>query len=278
MLKQRVWTAVVMALLFLSATFTLPLYALAVLFGLVAVAGSWEWATLASWRGLWGSVAFAGIQSIMLALSAFYFFWLEEWSIPVVQPFVGVGCLFWSIAFLLVQAYPAGARFWRHRVTRTLVGWFVLTTAWLSFVYLASAEHGRLLVVMMVVLVVCADIGAFFSGKMWGRHKLAPDVSPGKTWEGFWGGLVAVIFVTTAIWIFLPNTYTHIPLVSALLMGVATGGASVVGDLTLSMAKRASGMKDSGALLPGHGGLLDRLDSLCAAAPVFTLALILVYQ
>ena len=130
--------------------------------------------------------------------------------------------------------------------------------------------------VAMVLVVVVADIGAYFSGKAFGRHKLAPKVSPAKTWEGFWGGVLACLVLSVVAWYLLPAQMGHIALGSVVIVVLITGVASVVGDLTVSMVKRESGVKDSGNLLPGHGGVLDRLDSLCAAAPVFALGLLMV--
>ena len=104
---------------------------------------------------------------------------------------------------------------------------------------------------------------------------MAPKVSPGKTWEGLWGGLAGVMLLTVIVVMKLPQHLSHLPVASLMLLGLALAGASVLGDLTISMVKRTSGVKDSGILLPGHGGLLDRIDSLCAAAPVFALGLIL---
>ena len=127
----------------------------------------------------------------------------------------------------------------------------------------------------MVLVVAAADIGAYFAGKSLGKHKLAPDVSPAKTWEGFWGGELTVALVGVLLWYLLPAQGSHIGLPAVMAVVLATGMASVVGDLSVSMVKRESGTKDSGSLLPGHGGVLDRLDSLCGAAPVFALGLLL---
>ncbi len=130
--------------------------------------------------------------------------------------------------------------------------------------------------VAMALIVATADIGAYFSGKSFGKHKLAPDVSPSKTWEGFWGGVLACLFLSLAVWYLLPVQKQHIGLFSVVTVVLITGVASVIGDLTVSMVKRQSGIKDSGNILPGHGGVLDRLDSLAAAAPVFALGLLMV--
>ncbi len=130
--------------------------------------------------------------------------------------------------------------------------------------------------VAMVLITATADIGAYFTGRRFGKHKLAVSVSPSKTWEGFWGGLAACALLALILWSLLPSHAAHIGLAAVVLVTVMTALASVIGDLTVSMVKRESGVKDSGSLLPGHGGVLDRLDSLCGAAPVFALGLVLV--
>ena len=121
-----------------------------------------------------------------------------------------------------------------------------------------------------------ADIGAYFIGHALGKNPLVPDVSPAKTIEGLWGGLLGVFALGATVWWLLPPEYAHIHPAEVFLISLFCGGSSVLGDLTVSMFKRESGCKDSGSLLPGHGGLLDRLDSICGAAPFFALALILV--
>jgi len=165
--------------------------------------------------------------------------------------------------------------FWRTRAMRNLMGLLVLALAWMAAVYLVSLPRGGGLIVVMVLIVATADIGAYFSGKTWGRHKLAEVVSPKKTWEGFWGGLSACVVLALLLWSQLPSQQAHVSLAAVLVVVLATALASVVGDLTVSMVKREAGVKDSGSLLPGHGGVLDRLDSLCGAAPVFALGLLL---
>jgi phosphatidate cytidylyltransferase len=120
----------------------------------------------------------------------------------------------------------------------------------------------------LLMLVIGADIGAFFTGRNFGRLKLAPHVSPGKTWEGAIGGLCAVAFVALG-----GALYFGLPALPCVAFGCAVGIFSVVGDLTESMFKRSAGLKDSGGLLPGHGGILDRIDSVTAAAPLYALGL-----
>jgi phosphatidate cytidylyltransferase len=128
---------------------------------------------------------------------------------------------------------------------------------------------------VLVVIVAASDIGAYFAGKTFGKHKMAPNVSPAKTWEGFWGGVAAAATLSLVLYAMLPAQVAHISMAAVAAITITTGLASVVGDLTVSMVKRESGVKDSGTLLPGHGGLLDRLDSLSGAAPVFALGLLL---
>lgn len=275
MLQQRIITAVIMAGLFLLTVVTLPVVAMAVLLLIVATLGGWEWAALAGWEKPAVKVVYALGVPLFAAVFWFVCDLSGQPSQSLVRPYMGFAGLLWSLAMLLVKSYPQGQWLWQHWIVRSVMGWLFLSLAWLSVVYLLTLNNGPLLLTLLIVLVASADVGAFFTGKSFGKHKLAPAVSPGKTWEGLWGGLVCVLAVTTLVWFNLPNSYSHLRIESLLLAGLATGGASVLGDLTFSMFKRCSGVKDSGSLLPGHGGLLDRLDSICGAAPVFTLALML---
>ncbi|MEJ2288325.1 MAG: acetate uptake transporter [Deinococcales bacterium] len=189
--------------------------------------------------------------------------------------FFSYGAFWWSFALLWVRSYPASAVLWNSRFMRSVMGLLILAPAWLAAIYLLSYPRGGALMVVLVLVVASADIGAYFSGRALGRHKLAPQVSPAKTWEGFWGGLLAVALAAVLLWSLLPVQAAHIGLAAVLAVTLTTALASVVGDLSVSMVKRQSGAKDSGSLLPGHGGVLDRLDSLCGAAPVFALGLLL---
>ncbi len=275
MLRQRVITAVILALVFLAAVAILPLNALALLFGAVAAAAAWEWSSLAGWTQPWQHGLYS-LCFILLLGGLWLGYGFNEAPAPeVFQPWLGVACLFWSLAMLLVESYPRTAWLWRSAVARSFMGWLILAATWLASLFLLTLPGGSLLMVVLVLGVATADIGAYFSGRQWGRHKLAPSVSPGKTWEGFWGGLAGVMTLTLLIITVLPRHLSHLPIVTLVLIGLALAGASVLGDLTVSMVKRVSGVKDSGVLLPGHGGLLDRIDGLCAAAPVFALGLIL---
>ena len=152
----------------------------------------------------------------------------------------------------------------------------MLPATWLAVSICLTLPSGPAVLFLLILTVATADIGAYFAGRRFGRHPLAADISPAKTWEGFWGGLLCVMVLVTLVWHNLPLSQLHLGWGSLLALGLATAGASVVGDLTVSLLKREVGLKDSGSLLPGHGGLLDRLDSICGAAPVFALGLLLV--
>ena len=154
-----------------------------------------------------------------------------------------------------------------------VMGALVLAPAGLAVVYLLSYDSGGLLLLFLVILVAAADIGAYFAGHRWGRRKLSPEVSPGKTWEGFLGGMASCTLLAVLTYLFVTADRLSLPATLAIVLCAAL--ASVLGDLMESMVKRHRGVKDSGVLLPGHGGFLDRIDGHTAAAPVFALGLIL---
>ena len=275
MLRQRIITAVILAGVFLASVAFLNMNWLALLFALISVAAAWEWAALAGWstpvlRWLYSLILFCAMASLWFLCELG-----DDPARALIQPWLGVACFFWSVAMLLVESYPRSTWLWRSPFVRTMMGWLILSATWLSSVFLLTLPYGPVLMVVLVLGVATADVSAFFVGKKWGAHKLAPAVSPGKTWEGLWGGVLGVMVVTGVIASLLPLSLSHLALPSIFVLGLAFAGASVVGDLTVSMVKRIGGVKDSGVLLPGHGGVLDRLDSLCGAAPVFALGLIL---
>lgn len=274
MLKQRVLTALILATGLILAVIYLPLPILAGVIGLVVILGGWEWSRLAGWQGVPSRLVYIALLAVSM-LTLYRYCSLDKAPRPEqVQPFMGLACLWWSIALLWVKSYPGSAVIWRTMLMRSLMGLLTLALAWLAAVYLLSLPRGSLLMIGLVIVVAAADIGAYFSGRRWGRHQLAPAVSPGKTWEGFWGGVLCTAFLALLVSYALP-TDSHPGVLALFVIILATGLASVVGDLMVSMVKRESHVKDSGSLLPGHGGILDRLDSLSAAAPVFTLGLLL---
>lgn len=259
MLKQRVLTAAVLAPLAIGGVFFLPLdlfqwFVLAV----IAIAG-WEWANLSDLR--------PQVQRVVYALAVAVALWIVFNSPP--GPVLALAALFWLLALFWVCRFPASGGQWQGLVQRALIGLLVLLPAGVALVVLKGMAASNQLLVLLFLLVWGADIGAYFAGRRWGGAKLAPNVSPGKTRAGLYGGLVTSLLITlvAGVWWQLPPD----SLAVLLLVGLVTALASVLGDLLESMFKRHRGIKDSSALLPGHGGVLDRIDSLTAAAPVFAL-------
>lgn len=267
MLKQRVITALVMAAVFISVLFLCPPLVFAVFVGAVTVIAAWEWANLCHLTNAPARIAYTffifAVAAALLTLSH-----LVGW--PQLQQILIVSCVWWALALLWIQGYPTSAVLWQSTWMRMAMGVLVLIPAFLSLVHLRNSPDGHWLVIAVVLVVAAADIGAYFAGRRFGRHKLAPNVSPGKSWEGVIGGLLAVAALGIA---FAASRGLPLGLVLALVVPAAL--VSVVGDLLESMLKRFRGIKDSGQILPGHGGVLDRIDGLVAAVPIFTLAMII---
>jgi len=273
LLKQRVLTAIVLALLVLGTLFGLPAPWFALFAAGVILVAAWEWANLAA-AGRWLGLAFYGLMAAAMAwMFAGLGFVEPPLHLELVKQLLLVGCAWWAVALLWVQGYPSSALLWGSTPVRLAMGMLVLLPAWLALSWLVTLEQGHWLVILVVLTVACADIGAYFCGRAFGRRKLAPEVSPGKTLEGFGGGLVLVLLVISVV-IALSPSQRHLWL-QWTVVEVFTVLASVLGDLLESMVKRHRGVKDSGKILPGHGGILDRIDSLTAALPVFALLYLL---
>ncbi len=272
-LKQRIVTAIVLAGFLIAALVYLSLIQVAVIFGAVLLLAGWEWSRLAGL--LSNATRSAYVVMVLISVVALYVFcgFHATPDSDRIQSVFGVACLWWAIALLWLMGYPNSAQLWGTPFMRIIMGWLVLLPAWLGMVYLLSREGGVYLVLALVIVVAAADIGAYFVGRQWGSHKLAVAISPGKTWEGFFGGLLTSVVCVLAMWSFAD--LKEFPLTVCLVIGVFTALSSVVGDLVVSMVKRLAQVKDSGSILPGHGGVLDRIDGLTPAAPVFALGMIL---
>jgi phosphatidate cytidylyltransferase len=263
MLRLRILTAVILGSVLLVGLFVLKPQWTVLAFGAVLVIGAWEWAGFGGLRGAPARLAYACSIALLLLLS---WRWTNETAHLLVL--LSIACLWWAVAFLWVVLAPE-----RHQPRLALLcGVPVLVPAFIALARLEIASHGYVrgpqIVLWLVFLVIAADIGAFFVGRQLGRHKLAPRVSPGKTWEGAVGGLCTVALVAWG-----GAVHFGLPTGPSVAFGCAVGVFSVVGDLTESMFKRSAGLKDSGVLLPGHGGILDRIDSVTAAAPLYALGL-----
>lgn len=274
MVKQRVITALVLALVFAACLFVLPPAGFNT-FTLVAFSiAAWEWARLCGFEARPARVAYAAASVGVVALLLWYAL-DSQWGIieSRFRMILMVACAWWALALLWVQTYPSSALLWKSPWVRAIIGLLVLAPAWCGLVYLKALANGGGWIALVVLVVAAADIGAFFVGRKWGRHKLAAQVSPGKTWEGFFGGLAANVVVALVLAVILKQGVSGLG--TLLLIVLATSLASALGDLLESMVKRHQGVKDSGNILPGHGGVLDRIDGLTAALPVFSLLLLL---
>ena len=270
MLKQRIITAIVLATFFLLVLFGLSPAAFTMVMALVVGLAAWEWSTLAGFDTRVSRSAYVvGVLAILAALNGWLGFNAGSLSAAGVRSLLAWACCWWAVALLWIQGYPSSALLWGRCWLCGIMGVAVLIPTWVALAVLVHADDGTWLVLGAILLVALADIGAFFVGRTWGRHKLAVQVSPGKTWEGLAGGMFAVGLVIVPFALYKSDGQGQ--LWAWLLLAGATGLASVTGDLLESMVKRHRGVKDSGTILPGHGGVLDRIDGLTAALPVFSL-------
>lgn len=260
MLKQRVMTALVLAPLVLAGLFLSGFEVFKLFVALIVALGAWEWSNLS---GLLSAVSRFAYTALVCALIA-----LANFVSPAgeFELFLSVSVLFWLLALYWVLKFPSVTA-WQAVWNRGLIGLLLLVSSWMALVSLQRHPGGDELLLMLLLLVWGADIGAYFAGKTWGNKKLAPNVSPGKTRAGLWGGLASCMLIAVTFVIYLE--LDAVTGVSLLVLSVVAGLASVLGDLFESMLKRYRGIKDSSHLLPGHGGVLDRIDSIISAAPVF---------
>lgn len=263
MLKTRVITALILAPTALAAIFLLPIAWYALLFWVVGGLGAYEFAGMA---GLTRPLARWGYVAVYTLLAAI------TWALqPLMQFGLWVGELVWVFAIIAVLAYPAGASVLRRGWLTGPAGIVICWAAWIALVSIRSAPDGSLWLLWLLLLVWGADVGAYFCGRSFGRTKLAPAVSPGKTWEGVFGGFL-LASLTCGVILQLMGRFN----LGWLFIMLALVAVSVFGDLFESVLKRIRGIKDSGSLVPGHGGVLDRIDSVIAVLPCF--ALILIYS
>ncbi len=269
MLKNRVLTALVLAPLAIAAILFLPDQWFALLWGVVIAVCAWEWSNLA---GLATIPARASFLAICVGIMTSYQQWagdMEEWlAWPVVA--------WWFLFSILLRKYPAKLLEVKYPLgVKLFVGLFILVSSWILMVW-TQHNLGSKQLLYLFMLVWLADIAAYFGGKRWGVTKLSPEISPGKTVEGLYVAMLAVaLFALAVAGVLYANeagTFTRFDPVQTLdfmVFSIVVVVISVVGDLFESMAKRVRGVKDSGVILPGHGGVLDRVDSLIAAVSVY---------
>jgi phosphatidate cytidylyltransferase len=267
-LKQRVITAVLLVAGFLLLLFnTSPLWFSLAVVPVVVLAG-WEWCNLAGIKAALSKFFYLSALVICLAASALWLDLSGSLDMARGQDFALFASILWAVIFLWVQGYPSSAILWSAKPILVILGLLLLTSTWVAILLIVHQPQGQWLLLLAVGVVALADIGGYVAGNLFGKHKLAPVISPGKTWEGFFGGLFFQLLLIIVLMLFFPFKVTPLMLV-VLIIPVSL--YSVLGDLFESMLKRHQGVKDSSQILPGHGGVLDRIDGLMAALPLFIL-------
>lgn len=260
-LKTRLLTAAVLIPLVIWGVLVLPAHYFSLLLAAAVAQATWEWSALAGitrlfWRALY-------VLLLLLIL-----WWINTLAAPLILTAAVAG---WLLATVMVVCHPAGVTLLSRRSVAAAAGIGVLAPAWFAVVHLHALPQGPYAVLFLMVLVWSADGAAYFAGRRWGKARLAPSISPGKTWAGVWGALAATLLIAPVAGI--AGGLEQPRLMGFIVLCLTTVILSIVGDLFESIYKRIRGVKDSGRLLPGHGGMLDRIDSLTAAAPVFMLGL-----
>jgi phosphatidate cytidylyltransferase len=287
MLLKRIITASVLASLIALAVFKLPMEYFSLVIGLVTLLAAWEWSNLAGVTSLVKRVLF--LLVLILPMLGIHF-WTQileliaqalDW--PDVRDYSGIlewlvipPVLFWILVMILIRNTPTGVLNLTLKARyKVFIGWFVLLSAWM-FLSRLRAFYGTEMTMYFLILIWVADISAYFAGKKWGKTKLAPEISPGKTVAGMYGALIAGL--VCAVVLSLIYGFNLMIASDFMLLSVLTVLISIYGDLFVSVVKRQRGVKDSGSLLPGHGGVLDRIDSLIAAIPFFYGCIFFIYR
>ncbi|MES2489088.1 MAG: phosphatidate cytidylyltransferase [Pseudomonadota bacterium] len=269
MLMQRVITALLLLPVLLGMIWFAPTPWLYVFFSAAGLMIAWEWTGLMKWTGQ--SVR----RYVYVAAMAIVLF--AVWVAPSeYRPWLfGAAIVWWIFTFTLVSGFPQN--FQRHPpsdAAMSALGLLLISSTLLALATLHAMPNGVMRLIYLFFLIFAADTGAYFAGRTFGKHKLAPNVSPGKTIEGAIGGVLLC-----GAWALIGGHYIFQAqgdaLIALFVLSMVVAVFSIVGDLTESMFKRVAGIKDSGNILPGHGGILDRVDSILAAAPVMVLGLLL---
>jgi phosphatidate cytidylyltransferase len=254
MFRQRL----LMTLILIPAVIALIFYAPSLVFAgfllclLIGMSHEWQqFFQLASGNEAWFKTLLIAFGAILVFLGFVFFLYLD--------------LAFWLFALVVITAYPKFKQCWAHAGFIAANAWILLGVSLAILYQWQGNEDGRIQLLAVMALVWAADIGAYLVGRKWGKHKMIPLVSPGKSWEGLIGGLFSVGMVA-CFEIYFIDPFSPI---QWFVVSLVTGFFSVFGDLWISLLKRQVGLKDTGSIIPGHGGLLDRLDSLLAAIPIF---------
>jgi phosphatidate cytidylyltransferase len=264
-LVKRVVTGSILAAVIVAATLSLPSPWFALLIAAFVVVGAWEWSGLAGWPSPLARLAYSTGFAVVLLGAA----WLLRSAAGTLALLLG-GLVWWLVALAWVVRIQQGlsVNVLDSALVRCVAGWLILAPAWGAIVRLhTGSESGALMVLYLLLLIATADSAAYFVGRRLGRRRLASNISPGKSVEGVAGGLTAVAALAVAVGL-IADLASPLGFV---VLSLITAAVSILGDLTESVFKRRAGLKDSGSIVPGHGGILDRIDSVTAAAPVFVL-------
>lgn len=269
MLETRVITALVIIPLLVSAVLLLSVKSLAFIFGVVIIIGAWEWSRLSGFTSMISRLAYIAL-TIFIMLQSYN--WIEQ---PKLLSYMLYAVFIWWLFAFLWLTITSPDKLLANVLNvyiRGLIGLILLVPAWLSLLALhTQGNNGPYLLLAFFILIWVADSGAYYSGKIFGCRKLAPVISPGKTIEGVYGALFAAFLASIIIALFLDYNFLQIIIFSSITLFCII--FSIIGDLFESVAKRNAGIKDSGTFFPGHGGVMDRIDSLTSAAPLFLLSL-----
>jgi phosphatidate cytidylyltransferase len=259
MFKQRLITSLILIPLVLFILFYAPSIIWTGLIALLIIACGWEWLQLIPLHNKYLRIVFMASLLILMFLIGYV---MNYWLI--------VGLILWGGIIVAELTFPQSKHYWGFKGIVVGLALILLPLVFQSLVYIYQQPQGKTLFLYVLFIVWAADIGAYLAGKLWGKHKLIPKVSPGKSWEGALGGLLLALLITSAGYCYFKPVNAFAWLVLALAMILI----SIAGDLFISMLKRRVGLKDTGTLIPGHGGFLDRLDSLIAVSPLFYFGLL----
>lgn len=263
LLKKRIFTSLVLAPIVLYIVFAFNSEAFALISAIIVLIAAYEWARLIGCNKTWRRLFYTLLMLMALVMLPLV---LKQWLLPI-------AACWWVMAFFIIIYYPKSIKILDNKPVKAVTGLLVLSPCWVAFNILHAATNGAIYMLCLLLLVWIMDISAYFVGSYYGKRKLIAKVSPGKTVEGLIGGMVATMCAGIIMGMVLKLPMAHCAY--WLILVVITAVGAVIGDLFISVMKRKAGVKDSGQLLPGHGGLLDRIDSLIAAAPLFTLGVLL---
>lgn len=271
MLKQRLLTAAIMIPLLLASVIWLPATYFAIFIGIISIIGAWEWAGFMQLSFPSQKIIYVTVFVVALGICWFVTSKFLDTAFYILL----ASMIWWLCALLLIFSFPKHTELCGYKIVSGIIGLMVLVPCWLSIATLHNNyEHGIQLVIYLFAVIAVADSGAYFGGRLLGRTKLAPRVSPGKSWEGVLSGLISVgILAYFSDAIVLRQSLDGYSIGIFIGITLLTAAFSIVGDLNESMFKRRVSLKDSGLILPGHGGVLDRIDSMTAAAPLFAICI-----